>query len=310
MESPAASPVSPGHSERVLPRNLLESQATVLLCQNFLQCGILEVEGMGRANVYCFFLAKDVLLPQDLRQGQRFSDWLPQGSRVKINAKLIRENAKAPYLATTVWVESEDSRVSEEMTNGVFRDVEPDVMQKYSNISSDLCWQLNKKDDDGGIRVISEKEKTKGRDSGRPRTPRTPSPKRKHVAFHKDRSRSPSSRGGRTPRTPSPKRGHDRHRQRSGRSPSPKRSKEKDHRKRNRSSEEDLSRSSRDPSPKKRSPSDTERLEPHTKWQPTETKPYQAGLEEIFEPAYGVKAMVVRYESEETGVVRCEGGTD
>ena len=165
--SPAASSVIHGHSDGVgvLPRNLLESQATVLLCQNYQQCGILKVEGLDRTNVYCFFLAKDVLLPQDLRHGQRFSDWLPQGSRVKINAKLMRENAKAPYLATTVWVESEDSRVSEEMTNRVFRDVESDVMQRYSKISSDIS-QLNEKDDIGGIRdlegsLVNERNKRK-----------------------------------------------------------------------------------------------------------------------------------------------------
>lgn len=311
IDSPAASPVQ---REGGLPRNLLESQATVLLCQNFLQCGILEVEGMGKANVYCFFLSKDVLLAQDMRQGQRFSDWLPQGAKVKINAKLIRENAKAPYLATTVWVESEDSRVSEEMTNRVFRDVESEVMEKYTNISSDLCWQLSKKEqDDGGIRLISEKDTTKNRDSSRaiksPRTPRSPSPQRKHVAFQKDRSRSPSSRGGRTPRTPSPRRSHERDRKRSGRTPSPRRSKDRDQRKRNRSGD-DHDRNSRDPSPKKRRPSASERLEPHTCWQPTDSKPYQAGLEEVFEPAYGVKAWVVRYETEELGVLRCEGGTD
>ena len=74
-----------------------------------------------------------MLLALDMRQGQRFSDWLPQGSRM-INAKLIRENVKAPYLATTVWEEPEDSRLTEEMTNMVFMDVESEVLEKFINI--------------------------------------------------------------------------------------------------------------------------------------------------------------------------------
>ena len=56
------------------------------------------------------------------------------GSRM-INAKLmIRENVKAPYLTTTVWKEPEDSRLTEEMTNMVFRDVESEVLEKFINI--------------------------------------------------------------------------------------------------------------------------------------------------------------------------------
>ena len=293
MDSPVHSPKQVDGAMS-LPRNLLESQATVLLCKNQVQCGILEVVGMGRANVYCFFLAKDVLLAQDLRPGQKFSEWLPQGSRVKINAKLIRENAKAPYLATTVWAESEDNRVTEEMTNKVFRDIDSDVMQKYADVSSHLCWQLNKKDDDG-IRLITEKEKSRKRDHGGTpqeviRSPRTPpSPPRKHVAFQKDRS-PPGARGGRSPRTPSPSRSR-------GRSPSPKRNKDRDNRKRNRSREDDRSRSSRNPSPKRRRPRSIERVESHIKWQPTDINIYKAGLQEEFDTAYGVKGMVVRYES-------------
>merc|ERR1711915_96142 len=170
-----------------------------MLCQNILQCGILEVESMGRPNIYCFFLSKDVVLAQEMREGQRLSDWLPQGVKVKINAKLIREDAKAPYHATTVWVESEDRRITEHMVNRVFSDLEPETIEKYNNVSSDLCWQLNRKSqDDGGIRLISEKDKTKNRDLKSNCSPRTPtSPVRKHVAFQKERSL--------TPRTPSPR---------------------------------------------------------------------------------------------------------
>merc|ERR1711963_1389403 len=108
---------SPSREEQGLPRNLLENQSTVLLCQNFLQCGILEVEGIGKPNIYCFFLAKDVFLAEKMKPNQKLSDWLPQGTRVKINAKLMRQDAKAPYLATTVWAESEDHMITEDMTN-------------------------------------------------------------------------------------------------------------------------------------------------------------------------------------------------
>ena len=45
--------------EPSLPRNLLEASATVVLAQNMMQCGILEVD-QGRSGVYCFFRAGEV----------------------------------------------------------------------------------------------------------------------------------------------------------------------------------------------------------------------------------------------------------
>ena len=51
-------------------------------------------------------------------------------------------------------------------------------------------------------------------------------------------------------------------------------------------------------------------MPPHISWSPVETPPHQAGVEELFEPAYGQKCVVVRYDTPDTGVLRCEGGTD
>ena len=56
--------------------------------------------------------------------------------------------------------------------------------------------------------------------------------------------------------------------------------------------------------------SDPVKVTPHTRWSPVEAPPNQAGVEEIYEAAYGQKCVVVRYDSADTGVLRCEGGTD
>lgn len=65
----------------------------------------------------------------------------------------VRERGKVPYLATTVWAESEDSRISSEMTNRVFQDIEPDLMDKYNKIAQDLSWQISKKDPEDGVKI-------------------------------------------------------------------------------------------------------------------------------------------------------------
>ena len=54
------------------------------------------------------------------------------------------------------------------------------------------------------------------------------------------------------------------------------------------------------------------KVTPHTRWSPLEAPP--VGVEiyvgEIYEAAYGQNCVVVRYDSTDTGVLRCEGGTD
>ena len=102
----------------------------MVLAQNMLQCGILEVDLQGRSGVYCFFRGKDVVLQTPWAQGVKLSTWLPQGTRVKLNGKLMREKGKVPYVATTVWAESEDGRITQEMTNKV-----PDQINCYGSKS-------------------------------------------------------------------------------------------------------------------------------------------------------------------------------
>ena len=38
--------------------------------------------------------------------------------------------------------------------------------------------------------------------------------------------------------------------------------------------------------------------------------PHQAGVEELYDPAHGQKCVVVRYDTPDTGVLRCVDGTD
>ena len=104
------------------------------------------------------------------------------------------------------------------------------------------------------------------------------SPVRKHVAFQKERSL--------TPRTPSP-RGDNLDNRKRARISSPEK---EDIRKRNSSDHENRKREN---DSKKRRLNSKERGDPHTKWKPTESKPYQAGLEELFEPSYGSKAVII-----------------
>ena len=51
-------------------------------------------------------------------------------------------------------------------------------------------------------------------------------------------------------------------------------------------------------------------MKPHTTWTPLEISPCQSGVEELYDANFGVKCVIVRYDSDQYGVLRCEGGTD
>ena len=53
-----------------------------------------------------------------------------------------------------------------------------------------------------------------------------------------------------------------------------------------------------------------ERFEPHTGWQPAESRAFNAVQDEVFDPQYGVTGRVVRYEGEELGVLKVDDGPE
>ena len=122
---------------------VLAVQGEVLICQNLLQCGLLDLQSPdGPAK--CFFLARDVLLARSQRKGEEMSDWLRQGTRVRVTARRVSQTSPVPFIASTVWTESEARRVTEDMKNKVFQDVPRQIMDKYYKVSADILNQYKK----------------------------------------------------------------------------------------------------------------------------------------------------------------------
>ena len=124
-------------------KTVLGGQGVVLLCQNLLKCGILDLQTPAGLTK-CFFFAPDVLLARTQRKGEEMSDWLKQGSKVRVNARRVSQNNNIPFIATTVWVESEARRLTEEMKNKVFKDIPQHLMDKYNKVSADVLKQYQK----------------------------------------------------------------------------------------------------------------------------------------------------------------------
>ena len=115
----------------------------VLISQNLLQCGLLDLQSPAGPDK-CFFLARDVVLSRSQRKGEEMSDWLRPGTRVRVNARRVSQKSQVPFIATTVWAESESKRLTEEMKNKVFQEIPKHVMDKYNKVSVDILRQLKK----------------------------------------------------------------------------------------------------------------------------------------------------------------------
>ena len=78
------------------------------------------------------------------RKGEDMSDWLKKGTRLKVNARKVSEKKEVAFIATTVWTESEGSRVTEVMKNKVFQEIPKQVMDKYSRTSAEILSQYKR----------------------------------------------------------------------------------------------------------------------------------------------------------------------
>ena len=128
---------------------MLAGHGVVLHCHNYLQCGLLDLQTpTGKRK--CFFNAGDVLLARTQRKGEDMSDWLKKGTRLRVNARKVSDKKEVPFIATTVWSESEGRRVTEVVKNRVFQDIPKKVMDKYSRTAADILSQYK-----GGARDSS-----------------------------------------------------------------------------------------------------------------------------------------------------------
>jgi len=123
---------SPGIQEnRGLPNRLYECQGTIVIYQPMLECGIVSLVGGDDQSVYCFFLSRQACGPVQLRTGVR----------ILTNARLVRPQAKVPYLASTVWGVGMQAR--EELMQDLHAPALPQELEKYYNLSDDLSFELD-----------------------------------------------------------------------------------------------------------------------------------------------------------------------
>jgi len=273
-----------------LPSKIYEIVGKVLLVQQNMDCGIIEVEGRANMKAFCFFLGKDVIT--NSKPGDRLTDKVHPGSIVQVNARLMDKYASVPFLASTVW--SEGVEVGNEAVQKIMNPPDPQDERQYRKIAMDLSFQLknvNKEEED--VRVIPSRS---GHQDNRSRS-RSP-------GGHRRRSRSPGSQRGSYPRGRSRSRSPERQKS-YRRSP--------DERKRQRSNsrgrKDDIKEDTEAPKKMRQDAPSTPFVAPHTIWQAKEIETLKNSSQLVEEGDFknGKAATIVKYNNEESGILSCGG---
>jgi len=152
------------------PSKLFECRAEIVLYQEMLRCGILQVHGPGSQSFYCFFLEVHCV-------GQLV---LKEGYPVMANIRLMNSGAKVSYMAASVWKQGE--RVSESVMDILAStQAHQEDIEKYVRFSDDIAFGL----DDIGVRTETSSGSERRRSNKRSPTNETDrrgiSPKRSRV---------------------------------------------------------------------------------------------------------------------------------
>merc|ERR1719319_42267 len=110
-----------------LPPKLVDWAGVVVKYQPVLRCGILRLAGPAAA-VYCFYTDSSAL------------GHLALGARVVASARLVRAEAKVPYLAASV--RGEGAETVPGMVEALVAPARPQDMERFGGMAEDLALEL------------------------------------------------------------------------------------------------------------------------------------------------------------------------
>ena len=135
LGSKAADAMPAQRASPALPSKVYDCRSSVVLVNDLLAAGIIELEGGDGKLAYCYFRARDLVAR---KENGTLGERLPVGSRVKCNCWLLDEVAKVPYLASVVWTEG--AEVPREVVDRILGLPDREDMEAYHRDSRDLAW--------------------------------------------------------------------------------------------------------------------------------------------------------------------------
>jgi len=122
-----------------LPDRVYECRCQVIIVQDLLQCGVVQLEGANRKS-YCLFFGKDFISKNKQSLSQKLSLEIPIGTFLLVNARLVKEGCAIPFLATSLL---EDGAIpGKDQVSNLFSTLDSQEIDQHNRLSGVLEWHL------------------------------------------------------------------------------------------------------------------------------------------------------------------------
>ena len=124
--------------EQDLPDKIYDNSCSLVLVNDFLECGVIQLRGSRGQTANCLFLRRDVLV---MGRREKLSYELARDGCYRANAWLINPCSKIPYLAANVWFDGAQN-IPPSILRRISSRADEDSLHVYNRVVNDLIWDL------------------------------------------------------------------------------------------------------------------------------------------------------------------------
>ena len=128
----------PGGQED-LPNKIYGVPCKLVMVNDILSVGVVEVQNPSGMRVNCLFTRKDLLTPM---RRDKLSAEVSYDSQYRVNAWLMNNTLKIPYMASTVWLEGMQSNMPPHVAQKILGQPSSENISLYTSVASNLAWNL------------------------------------------------------------------------------------------------------------------------------------------------------------------------
>ena len=122
-----------------LPTKIYGVPCKLVMVSDILNVGVVEVQNPLGMRVNCLFTRKDLLTPV---RRDKLSAEVSYDSQYRVNAWLMNNSLKIPYMASTVSLEGMQSNMPNYVAQKILGQPNPENISLYTSVATNLAWNL------------------------------------------------------------------------------------------------------------------------------------------------------------------------
>ena len=124
-------------SREDLPSKIYGVPCKLIMVNDILSVGVVEIQNPTGMTVNCLFTRKDLMTPV---RRDKLSAEVSYENHYKANAWLMNSSLKIPYMASNIWLDG--MQTTNFVAQKILGHPEPANVSLYSNVASNLAWNL------------------------------------------------------------------------------------------------------------------------------------------------------------------------